>query len=1120
MKDIQDYDEPLLIGSSETKNFGINNEDIALLLEKEKTKAGSSYVILEKKGGIKSMFVDLQVDVNQGIDTSAEEIEKRRTTFGSNHFELPELKSISINIISTFKSRTMIFLIIFATLRIVMDLYKDSFRLFDGASIYFLVVLISLISGFAKSVKDNIFLNLHIKLNEKQVRVLRQSQELMISQEDLLVGDILIVTAGDIIKTDCIVVKAFSVEILNYNNEKELYNFVNLSEDYCLGLQKSYVGKTASMIKTQFPFVFSGSRITKGFAYMLVLTVGKNSSKLEVINEVNLMAKKVSEKSAVMSRTDERILPSTATGGQEGSPTEREQLSSRTQLGKHDLSNFWNDQGFILDFIIKTRRFVTKIGIIVSVLVFFELIFRFLISNNHKLTLPFVVVDDVLNVLILVIISIPESISMLFFLTLAKCIKSMGELGIFVKNLEALEEMACCDMLCIDYNCIFSKNDKEWIKSIILEDVEISTNNMDSIKDHISQDMYSFFIESICINSTAFKAEINGINQYFGSSTERALIHLTTYFKENYSDYRNNYNRPIIDRSPENPDSSFWYTIIEMSEKNDKVRVYITGSYEALIGNIDYYIEQKKEVIKPNRQILTANLVKCTESHKDLIRKYSDPRIKSLSKVLLFCYKDIGRDEYYSLKNDIKKYSSYLDSNISCGLTYLGMAELCDESNLGTQNYLKTCNNAGIQIKVFSNKDYHTSVQNAIKSGFINESEEVDQVVNARQQITEKIYEDQINSVLAQNYNSCEAEVINSIANSKVLYNACSRDKITIVKYFDKIGYNVAVIGNYINDYHEIDDICTSIAIGSSTTDITKETADFIINTNNADNFIHILINSRHLFDNVIRFFGFYITFFISTLMIIIITTLPMFSYAFYPSKLLWLNLLTNTLGPVSFALSEPHAKLLEKVPFKKDNSFIDFSTKIRIAVQVIVQFTILLSLFIFRIPLLSLLDYLEDAHYYADSTENVSELTFLKEIFKTCVVHILIIMQVFNAVLFRLWGSGLSFIESITANSLFYILQLVIVILEILVIQFGSFLMDTEPLSLYNHLLCIIIASLLFISEPISRAIIALTSSRDVAPEEKRKGMLFDINREEGDKLCVHKPKRKKTKILPSEFE
>ena len=93
-----------------------------------------------------------------------------------------------------------------------MDIYKESYRIFDAILLYLLVAIISILNGISKSIKDKIFLNLHKELSNKNVRVLRKGVEKMIHHNNLLVGDLLIVTAGDSINIDGLIIKAFSIE--------------------------------------------------------------------------------------------------------------------------------------------------------------------------------------------------------------------------------------------------------------------------------------------------------------------------------------------------------------------------------------------------------------------------------------------------------------------------------------------------------------------------------------------------------------------------------------------------------------------------------------------------------------------------------------------------------------------------------------------------------------------------------------------------------------------------------------------------------------------------------------------------------------------------------------------
>jgi magnesium-transporting ATPase (P-type) len=100
--------------------------------------------------------------------------------------------------------------------------------------------------------------NFKDKINEREVRVLRNKEQIIISHQHVLVGDILIISSGDITIVDGIIIKTASLAIQNKDGRiHEIRNLNYANNDRIL----------------DFPILLSGTRIIQGYAYLLVLNV-------------------------------------------------------------------------------------------------------------------------------------------------------------------------------------------------------------------------------------------------------------------------------------------------------------------------------------------------------------------------------------------------------------------------------------------------------------------------------------------------------------------------------------------------------------------------------------------------------------------------------------------------------------------------------------------------------------------------------------------------------------------------------------------------------------------------------------------------------------------------------
>jgi len=245
--------------------FSIKKDFLLRLINSDNIKNEQSYQILENLGGINALIAKLNSNPSEGLnEEDHKDIKLRKQYFGSNDPVVPLTKSFFDCFIQILNQKVFLILIFAATVRLIIDIWKDSGRWFDYSSIYIAVLIICLAMSIIEYSKEKVFVNFQIDINNKLVRVLRNNEEKLISQKDLLVGDILIINAGEIIPVDGIIIKAFSITI---DNEETLYVYHNI--DYLK--QKISPSECDRM---EYPFILSGSKVVKGYAYFLVLCIG------------------------------------------------------------------------------------------------------------------------------------------------------------------------------------------------------------------------------------------------------------------------------------------------------------------------------------------------------------------------------------------------------------------------------------------------------------------------------------------------------------------------------------------------------------------------------------------------------------------------------------------------------------------------------------------------------------------------------------------------------------------------------------------------------------------------------------------------------------------------------
>jgi Ca2+-transporting ATPase len=136
---------------------------------------------------------------------------------------------------------------------------------------------------------------------ERNVIVIRSGTQNVISQNELLVGDLLKIQSGETVPADGIIIKGYDLSVneepvtgISDNIEKQNYDIcikerVQMLSEYP-ELKEKIPENSGRKLKS--PFVCSSSLVNSGYAYLLVLAVGSNTQKGKLNTSENLTLEK------------------------------------------------------------------------------------------------------------------------------------------------------------------------------------------------------------------------------------------------------------------------------------------------------------------------------------------------------------------------------------------------------------------------------------------------------------------------------------------------------------------------------------------------------------------------------------------------------------------------------------------------------------------------------------------------------------------------------------------------------------------------------------------------------------------------------------------------------------
>jgi Ca2+-transporting ATPase len=245
---------------------------------------------LRKHGGLEGLVAKLHTNPHDGIDDDLWAARKKH--FGDNRLPAPPSKSFLDFMIIAMQDKMLLLLCAASIASLGLGLYqrlkvdRSSLDFVEGVAILCTVIIIVVASSAVDYTKQDKFKKLNAKNQERKVKVKRggKVQEMLVF--DLLVGDVVLFEAGDLLPADGVLIDGHNVSCdeSSATGESELLR-------KCPA--KAYLNTVDETKKSKStPFMISGSKISEGVGSYLVTSVGVRTAYGRVMASVQQEAPK------------------------------------------------------------------------------------------------------------------------------------------------------------------------------------------------------------------------------------------------------------------------------------------------------------------------------------------------------------------------------------------------------------------------------------------------------------------------------------------------------------------------------------------------------------------------------------------------------------------------------------------------------------------------------------------------------------------------------------------------------------------------------------------------------------------------------------------------------------
>ena len=1066
-------------------NFQVDlNKKINEILNIDNIISKKSYKILDELGGISNLFHLLKVNPSSGLKTGdyynenllpnkqTIEYKKRKEFFGI--FEPKNYCSIKnffiIFFYSLFFSKVSLFLILFSSIKLFINYIYNNKNFFDFISIYIFIFFYCFVDSFKNYQTEKLKHNYYKKLNEKEIRVLRNEKEIIIKRNRILIGDIIIITSGDILLFDGIVILTSALTIENLKGRiKHIKNLnYNLSQDI-----------------NDFPILLSGTKIINGYALLLVLNC-------KCYNNININQFKMNKKILKIKEINDNNNLDIKNYTLDESLLYKD-YKNITKDNENNNDNF-NEITPIQKKIFNIFIFCFILSILLALIIIFFYrrniyLNNFNVDQFFKEIPKFFINSEICYYYIcLIILFFPFGLITLYNILMIKIIIKFN--NIIIKDLNSIEYMTGLKYFCCDYYGIFTKN-KIKINNIFIEEIQVDKNNLNNLKQQISEKMFELFSESIAINTISFIAQKNNENKFFGNEIEKSLLYYLSKLNIDYKKIRNNPKRLIINSYPYISEGKLSYTIIKMDDKWEYVRLYIKGTPETLLKYITKYLSPGLVLEDFNKEYISK------------IKMKIDIMINNFIYPLIICYRDIELGEFNEFIKNKQKNKTILNVFLN-NLNFICLIGLEDEIQSDVGKNVKKIEDMGINFKLITSlgMDISSKVAEKIfyenkndsnmnKNIIINNNDNVIMYEQEKEKLISNEMEIELNEIEkqknktnninlnntpkkhvsfffhvdkiidAQNEIKKNVQILSDeknftfnimdlkkfydiIKDNKIISNASSKDKFIISSTLKKDGNYIAITGQSINDIIPMKIANIAIAMNNNN-DLSLENSDIILLDNNFKNIIKIITNGRNLFICLKIYFEFFISFILGFLLFLVIYTI--FNFQFFINKILYLLLFINVFEVISLGMVKTDNNFLKKLRpemFLSKNYLIEKNFLIRIILRGIYIFI----LFIFFI------------------------LFFKKNVilFDSMLFNFIVYLIILNALTVKYFEEEIFIFKNLPKNILFVFIQICFICFQIFIINNFYFkkLFKVLDLSYMCHLQCFLFALIIIFFKPL----------------------------------------------------
>ena len=500
--------------------------------------------------------------------------------------------------------------------------------------------------------------------------------------------------------------------------------------------------------------------------------------------------------------------------------------------------------------------FISKVSLIIAIIIIAGrmLFFFYFDGNNANNTDVLEIVEYVLNSIMiavtLIVVAVPEGLPMSVTLSLAMSMRRMMKENNLVRKLHACETMGAATVICTDKTGTLTKN----------EMTVVNTKFCGGEDDEYLVKM------NMAVNSSAeLTTDKNGKVMALGNPTEGAMLIWLKNQNVDYYEIRN--KTTIISQVPFSTERKYMESTVKLDD--GRTLRFVKGAPELLMKMCDELSGG-----------MPINVV------MDELASYQNRAFRTLG----FAYQDMDKE--------------------GAKLIFLGVVGIADPIRDDVVEAIDTCrNHAGVRVIIVTGDTPGTANEIGREIGLIGKDEEPQRITGP--EFAEMSHDDALALVRNPEFS--------------ILSRARPDDKARLVMLLQEAGEVVAVTGDGTNDAPALSKAQIGLSMGDGTARA-KEASAITILDNSFSSINKAILWGRSLYMNIKRFILFQMTINVSACLIVMLGASLGIDSPLTVTQMLWVNLIMDTFAAMALSSLPADKRVMNDKPRNPKSHIIDRS--------------------------------------------------------------------------------------------------------------------------------------------------------------------------------------------------